>query len=525
MKNKKYSYTIIAVVVAIVIVALQLRHEKISSYSQVDRVAKIDPDYSGIAIPPNIAPLNFVVKENAVKYCVKISCKQGDTIVVQSRKPGIEIPFDKWKKLLQTNRGGTLTIDIYAKTQNGNWQKFNSITNKISTYDIDGFLVYRKILGYQAIPDMSIRQRSLATFDDKIVLSNSTLFTSKLSCINCHSFCNYKANDMIIHMRGSDQGMLLVQNKKVVKIDTRTKFNKTPASYAAWHPSGKLIAFAVMKVNQVLHSVEDPRVVFDESSDIIIYNVETNSVSSYPSIADPKRLETLPEWSPDGKYLYFCSAAQPEKIDEAFYAHLQFKEIKYDIMRIPFDIATGKWGALDTVLLSQTTKMSNVQPKISPDGRYLLFVTTPYSYFAGYNDSSDLCMMDLSTRIYKRLDNVNSKFAESFHSWSSNGKWFVFNSRRRDGICGSPYFSFVDTDGSVSKPFILPQKDPAFYDTYLKSFNVPVLVSEPVNVDWREISKAANNTKAEKIAQLDSKVNIDALSGATVKGQGNGGTP
>ena len=107
----------------------------------------------------------------------------------------------------------------------------------------------------------------------------------------------------------------------------------------------------------------------------------------------------------------------------------------------------------------------------------------------------------------------------------SIGKWFVFSSRRRDGICGSPYFSFVDTDGTVSKPFILPQKDPAFYDTYLKSFNVPVLVSEPVNVDWQEISKAANNTKAEKIAQLDPKVSIDALSGATGKGQGNGGAP
>ena len=246
--------------------------------------------------------------------------------------------------------------------------------------------------------------------------------------------------------------------------------------------------------------------VLDEASDLIIYNVDSNLIFTDPVIADPRRMETLPEWSPDGRWLYFCSAPQPEKADEAFYVNLKYRDIKYDIMRVPFDIVTGKWGALDTVVSSRQTGLSNVQPKISPDGRFMLFVTMPYSYFAVYSDQSDLWLLDLSSRRFRRLDEVNSASTESFHSWSSSGGWFVFNSRRRDGMCGLPYFARVDTAGYVSKPFLLPQKDPSFYETCLKSFNVPVLVKGPVRAGWRELSRAAGDPAAMRKARFKSEL-------------------
>jgi hypothetical protein len=149
----------------------------------------------------------------------------------------------------------------------------------------------------------------------------------------------------------------------------------------------------------------------------------------------------------------------------------------------------------------------------------------PYSYFAVYSDESDLWLMDLSTRAFRRLDNVNSASTESFHSWSSNSRWFVFNSRRRDGLCGLPYFAFVDTAGNVSRPFLLPQKDPAFYETWLKSFNVPVLVSGPVRAGWRELSRAASDPAAEKTVLLDSRVPLDGMTGASARAMTGGYVP
>lgn len=514
-KKRVCLYAGIAAVVCIA-VSVAVRDEKPGSFRRIDRVPVVDPDYSGVVIPPNIAPLNFAIREAASRYHVKIYAATGDTIRVNAggKAPVVNIPVRKWKRLLQSNRGAILTIEIYEKS-GGVWRRFNPITNKIALEAIDGCLVYRTIFGYRSIPEMEIRQRNLENFDETVVLNNRTLSTTSLACINCHSFCNNDPDTMIIHQRGREQGMLLVRGKKIVKIDTRTNFNRGPASYASWHPSGDLIAFAVMKVNQVLHSVDDPRIVIDEASDLIVYNVTSNLISTHPSIADSMRMETLPEWSPDGRWLYFCSAPRPEKIDEAFYNGLQYRDIKYDLMRIPFDGTTGTWGTPETLVSAKETAMSNVHPKLSPDGRYLLFVMMPYSYFAVYNDSSNLYLMDLSTMKYRRLDALNSGYAESFHSWSSNGRWFVFSSRRRDGLCARPYFACVDTAGVVSKPFILPQRDPALYTTLMQSFNVPVLVKKPVTVSWRDLSKAAGDRESEMSVRLDSTVRYDGVTTAT----------
>jgi hypothetical protein len=525
-RNSLIRYAARTALVAAVSSALLCGAERSASCSRIERLPVIDPDYSGIVIPPNIAPLNFMIRENAPRYRVQIYAGSGDTIRVAAAGPSakVVIPPAEWRKLLRANRGRTLTIDVYEK-KDGRWSRYHPVTNRIAADTVDGWLVYRKILGYKSIPEMDIRQRSLAGFDDRTVLNNRTMSVKSLACINCHSFRNNAPDDMIIHLRGEMQGMLLASGGRVQKIDTRTEFNKGPASYASWHPSGELIAFATMKVNQTLHSIGEPRVVLDEASDLIIYNVRTNTITTHPSIADPGRMETLPEWSPDGSALYFCSAPRPEKADDAFYTNLGYRRIKYDIMRVSFDMTTGAWGAPETVVSSRQNGLSNVQPKISPDGRFLLFVAMPWSYFAVYSDESDLWMMDLSTRAFRRLDNVNSASTESFHSWSSNGRWFVFNSRRRDGMCGLPYFAFVDTAGSVSRPFLLPQRDPAFYETQLKSFNVPVLVSGPVRVGWRELSRAAGGAAAEKKVLFDPRVPLDGMTGASARAEASGYAP
>jgi len=485
---------------------------------RIDRIPAIEPDYAGIVIPPNIAPLNFVIKEQGTRFLVLMYGNSGDTLRMTSRgSPArILIPPGKWKKLLQANRGAALTIDILEK-KDGPWRRYNSIVNRIAQEEIDRYLFYRRIFGFKSIPEMAIVQRDLEGFGVRTVLNNRTLSAKSLACINCHSFCPTDGSRMIVHMRGEQQGMLLVSGRKAVKIDTRTNFNKGPASYASWHPSGKIIAFAVMRVNQTLHSTGDPRVVIDEASDVILYDVEKNLIIAHPLTADQKRMETLPEWSPDGRYLYYCSAVQPENADAAFYSGLTFKEIKYDLMRVPFDITTRTFGEPEMLLAARENNMSNVHPRVSPDGRFLLFVTMQYSYFAVYDDSSELWLMDLSTKTSRPLNNVNSRFAESFHSWSSNGRWFVVSSRRGDGMCSCPYFAYVDSAGNVEKPFLLPQKDPLWYGTDLKSFNVPVLAKESVDISWRTLSQVAGDKKLERKARFDGKVRLDGTAGASEK--------
>ncbi|MBM3837502.1 MAG: hypothetical protein FJ398_05995 [Verrucomicrobia bacterium] len=97
--------------------------------------------------------------------------------------------------------------------------------------------------------------------------------------------------------------------------------------------------------------------------------------------------------------------------------------------------------------------------------------------------------MGLASRKYRRLD-INSDQADSWHSWSSNSRWIVFSSKRRDGLFARPYFSYVDERGTFHKPFLLPQKDPAFYDSFIKTFNLPEFIRAPIRVTPAELARA-----------------------------------
>jgi hypothetical protein len=125
-----------------------------------------------------------------------------------------------------------------------------------------------------------------------------------------------------------------------------------------------------------------------------------------------------------------------------------------------------------------------------------------YGCFPVYQPSSDLYLMDLQTGDYRKLD-INSEYSESWHSWSSNGRWIAFSSKRLGGLFTRTYFSYVDKDGKVYKPFIMPQKDPAFYDSFLKTYSVPELITGPFRISHNELGRAA---RAPETIEVDMPV-------------------
>ena len=106
--------------------------------------------------------------------------------------------------------------------------------------------------------------------------------------------------------------------------------------------------------------------------------------------------------------------------------------------------------------------------------------------------------MDLETKEYRRL-RINSRWAESWHSWSSNSRWFAFSSKRHDGFFSRLYLSYVDESGKAHKPVLLPQKDPAFYDSFLRTCNTPELVTGPPAVWAKKLVRAADSPDAVKV--------------------------
>jgi hypothetical protein len=110
-----------------------------------------------------------------------------------------------------------------------------------------------------------------------------------------------------------------------------------------------------------------------------------------------------------------------------------------------------------------------------------MFTMSDYGYFTIHHPMADLYLLNLDTRVYNKME-VNSPQTDSYHCFSSTGSWFVFSSKRMDGLFTRPFFSHLDENGKASKPFVLPQKDPEFYSTFIKNYNVPELITGEVKV-------------------------------------------
>ncbi len=484
----------------------------LASAVAVDRAPRIQPDYSGAVIPPNIAPLNFLVDEPGTDYRARIRADQGEAIDVASRSGSIEIPLRAWQRLLDANRGGKVIFEVCVRRPDGQWTRFEPIVNTIADADIDRYVCYRLIKPiYIVRVNVAIYQRDVQTYDERVVVDNRS-FGSGGGCVNCHTFAPGHADQMILHTRGSGEisdlnGMIVIRQGRVTKVDSRRlvrsaesdrgRVRQSLAGYSAWHPGGQVAAFVAGDMMQFFHAVGENRDVFNCESDLALYDADSNTVTTTPQISRPDRVETFPAWSPDGRHLYYCST-DPLPVD-------RYREIRYDLMRISYDADSQRWGDVEPVLLAKDTGLSISEPRISPDGRWLLFCMSEYGEFPVFQPSSDLYLMDLSTRRYTRLD-INSPRSESWHSWSSNGRWIVFASKRRDGIFARLYFSYVDAQGRVHKPVLLPQRDPTFYDRFLKTYNVPELTPTPVPATERAIVKAVcqgNRSASEEPSDTD----------------------
>jgi hypothetical protein len=438
------------------------------------RLPRLSPEYGGIIIPPNIAPLNFIIEEPGTLYRLRIYAPRGEAIQIQSRQRSIIIPTKPWQELLRANAGQPLYYDISARDNSDRWLRFGTVTNQIAREEIDSHLVYR-LLGplYNYYSEVGIYQRDLRDSTEAPILRNESF---NKGCLNCHTFLQNRPDVMALNIREKSSGnpLLLVRSNEVVKV-------AQTAGYLSWHPSGRLLVFSANRLSLFFHTTGETRDVFDADSDLRVYHLDSNRVVTPPVLARPNRQETWPSWSPDGKYLYFCSA--PKVPFE------RFRQIRYDLVRVPYDLDRDTWGEPETLLSAHDLGLSACQPRLSPDGQLVLFCLCKYGNFPVYQPSSDLYVLDLPTRKLRRLD-INSDQADSWHSWSSNGRWIVFSSKRRDGLFSRPYFSYVDAQGQFHKPFLLPQKDPAFYDSFLKNYNVPELVTGAVLVKQSELSRA-----------------------------------
>lgn len=456
-----------------------------ASAARVSRAPVLSLDYAGTVIPPNIAPLNFRVSEPGSLFMARLTGEKGGLLEVSSRDGRIAWPSRAWKPLIAQNRGGTVTLTIAVQDGAGAWRTFDPVRMDVAQEPLDRYLVYRLIPPVDRFyREMGIYERDLEGFSERPVIENQNFSVANDGCINCHSFGRNRPRRMSLQIRSATVGKLMIITKDGVaqKVDTSASgFSTSPAAYQEWHPDGRHIGFSVNKPRPLEHSIGEHRDVWDDDSDLAVYDTETNGVTTTADISDPARRETWPAWSADGRTLYFSSAPQMPLS--------QLKDVKYDLVRIAYDPAAETWGRKETILSAADSGLSALQPKESPDGRWLLFVLADYGSFPVYQPTGALHVIDLKTGERRPLATVNAGW-NSWHSWSSNGRWIAFSSKRVGSVLSRIYFTYFDRDGQAHKPFVLPQEDPSFYESCTLTYNVPELIIEPVPVSASELGRA-----------------------------------
>ena len=464
--------------------------ESVTVSKQLADMPSIVPDYNGVTIPSEIAPLNFAVKEAGKGVQVRFSNGR-DSFEVEANDGSVIIPTGKWKQLLSSAKGKQITVRVFVKQSEG-WVAYAPFLMNVASEPIDPYIVYRLIdPGYELWNQMGIYQRELASYDQSAIYENKM---TENNCVNCHSFCMQNPEKMLFHMRETYPGTILIDGEKIEKLNTKTPKTISPLVYPSWHPSGRYIAFSVNKTLQSFHSNSKNRIeVFDSASDVVVYDVEKHEIVTSSRLSGADAFETFPTFSPDGKSLYFCSAvAKPMP--------KSFEEVKYSLCRVDFNPDSRAFGqVVDTLYNAVDSGKSVSFPRVSPDGKYLLYTLAAFGNFSIWHADADLHMINLQTGIHDSLTLVNSPEVDSYHSWSSNSRWFVFSSRRMDGLYTRPYISYIDANGKACKPFLLPQKDTDFYLQFMKSYNIPEFVTGKVKKQSRAIALKAKNEKGTDV--------------------------
>ncbi len=449
-------------------------------------IPDIFPDYTGVTIPTNIAPLNFSLTEPSVKAHA-IFTFGNESFTVKAKKGNFVIPASRWKNLLQAAKGNDISVKIITFSDD-KWIGHPTFYLHIAPEPVDPYIAYRLIEpGYEVWNMMGIYQRNLESYKQTPIIENKM---SGENCMNCHSFPNQTPDKMVFHMRGNNGGTLLIDGDKVEKLNTKTDQTMSALVYPYWHPDGRYIAFSVNDTRQAFHMNDPNRVeVFDHKSDVVVYDTQKHEIITTPALFSEDVFETLPSFSPDGKTLYFCSAAKRTMPED-------FEEAKYSLCSISFDATNRTFGSTVDTLYNATTEGKSVSfPRVSPDGKYLMYTLSSYGAFSIWHKDADLYMINLSNREHYPLEAANSDDVDSYHSWSSNSRWVVFSSRRIDALYTRPFIAYIDENGQAHKPFLLPQKDTDFYHRFMKSYNIPEFISGKVKEQGLKIGTTAKKEK------------------------------
>lgn len=333
-------------------------------------------------------------------------------------------------------------------------------------------------LSFAALPLVAWRIRNIAEPSSRVVMESLPV------CANCHSFSkDGKTMGMDLDGLHNNKGryfLARVQPETVVRREDviqwsspngKLKGNVRVGFMSQVSPDGRHVVTTIDPSetpspgpagNYYVANFKDYRFlqVFYPTRGILAwYAPETGVLQPLPGAGDPRYVQMGGVWSPDGKYIVFARADAKEPYPPGvplaqFAGDPNENPIQYDLYRVPFN--DGKGGTPQPIAGASRNGMSNTFPKVSPDGRWIVFVKCRNGMLM--RPDSQLYIVPAAGGEPRRMRS-NTSLMNSWHSFSPNGRWLVFSSKSRSPYT-QMYLTHLDAGGNDS-PAILVENTTA----------------------------------------------------------------
>ncbi|MBR7052703.1 MAG: PD40 domain-containing protein, partial [Bacteroidaceae bacterium] len=326
-----------------------------AEYKETGTEATVYPDYTNVTVPRNIAPLHFRIEAEADGY-VTVMKARGEELVKEGRE--VRPSEKEWRRLTEK---GDIEVRVFTK-KDGRWEAFRPFAIRVSPDAIDPWISYRLISpSYVAYENLTLQQRCLENYEERLIYGNMINSPEEDGqCINCHFTQGGNPERMQFHVRQGMGGTVIACDGKLEKVDLKVDGAVSGGVYPAWHPTEKLIAYSTNKTGQSFHTTHLNKIeVQDTYSDLVLYDPEENKIHELERDSD--RLDCFPAWSPDGKWLYYCSARYEHRDtslvrDEDIIRH--FRQLRYNLCRRSFNVKARTFGPEELVYDAESDSLS-----------------------------------------------------------------------------------------------------------------------------------------------------------------------
>ncbi len=407
-----------------------------------------------------------------------------------------------WAAIKQHSVAGSATVTITGLSK-GSRVSAGRVTIRTSKDPVGAPIFYRDVplmpsetekgvikpLSASAVPLVAWRIRNVSKTSSRVVLTGMHI------CANCHSFSlDGKTLGLDLDGPQNDKGLYAVVSLKPVTtigypdmISWKTPQQREVAPdrvgfMSQVSPDGRYVLTRLSGTGERLRSsyyvtnFKDYRflqVFYPTRGVLAWYNRAAGHTQTLPGADDPRYVQTDGVWSPDGKYVVFARAEAKDPYPAGgrmaeFANDPKELQIQYDLYRMPFN--DGRGGTPEPIAGASRNGMSNTFPKVSPDGRWIVFVKCRNGQLM--RPDSELWIVPAAGGAARRM-RCNTSRMNSWHSFSPNGRWLVFSSKVRSPYT-QMYLTHLDPDGADSPPILVENATAAN-----RAVNIPEFVNMP----------------------------------------------